>query len=412
MRSNLPRKYEVLTIIFFFWLALYFQRINVSVLIVDPKFLADMGLINDTAGQGLLMTLFLLAYSFINILSAPLSDRIGPSKVMVAASVIAAVTVFLGGFAASLAAIFWIRILIGLGQGLYFPAQSKLISNWFLPHERGKANSIWAVAGCAGPIIAVPLFTWVIAVWSWHYVFFITGIISLVVLIVPVLKGPFSDSPNHIGIFNKAAKKSTPVSPKANLADIKNLLSSTNIWLLIVSYVALLSLWWGLVTWLPQYLVVVRNFTWASMGFVATLPYLTAGLAMLIGGFVGDKVKNQAWFGVFGFLGAAICIIMAVYTKSNISCALLVAAGLGFNQLYFAPIWSVLQTMLPVTLVATGSGIMNGFGNFFSGLAPLIIGVLIQITNTYNAGLIYLAVLGIIGSITTYILAVRLRERY
>ena len=83
-----------------------------------------------------------------------------------------------------------------------------------------------------------------------------------------------------------------------------------------------------------------------------------------------------------------------------------IALGMGFTQLYFAPIWSVLQTMLPANIVATGSGIMNGFGNFFSGPAPVIIGFLIQITKTYNAGLIYLAVLGLIRGIANLVLAI------
>lgn len=410
MLKNMPKRYEVLSIIFVFWLILYFQRINVSVLIVDPKFLGDMGLLNDTAGQGLLMTLFLLSYSFFNLITAPLSDRIGASGVILAGSVVAATAVFLGGFAASFTALICIRIFTGIGQGMYFPAQSKLITNWFLPDERGKANSIWAVAGCVGPIVAVPLFTWLITISSWHYVFYLCGFISFL-MIIPFLTGRLTESPQHNTSWLKDRKqKTTPYAgEKMQWSDIKTLFGSSNVWLLIIAYIALLSLWWGLVTWLPQYLVVVRNFSLASMGIAASLPYVTAGIAMLLGGFFGDKVKNQAWIGVFGLFGAAVCIIIAVFTKSNITCALLIALGLGFNQLYFAPIWSVLQTMLPANIVATGSGIMNGFGNFFSGLAPVIIGFLIQITNTYNAGLIYLAVLGLIGSVANFILAKNLK---
>ncbi|NLB87938.1 MAG: MFS transporter [Syntrophomonadaceae bacterium] len=392
---------------------LYFQRINVSILIVDPKFLADMGLLTDTAGQGLLMTLFLLSYSLMNILSSPLSDKVGASGVILAASFVAATAVFLGGVVASFTALLWIRVFTGVGQGLYFPAQSKLISNWFLPDERGKANSIWAVAGCVGPIVAVPLFTWVITILSWEYVFYITGIVGFL-MIIPIITGRITESPNHNTSWLQDRKQKAALnnSQKMQWSDVKDLLSTTNIWLLVISYMALLSLWWGIVTWLPQYLVVARNFDLKSMGIAASLPYFTAGIAMLFGGILADKIKNQAWIGVTGLFGAAVCIIIAVFTKSNIVCTLLIAIGLGFNQLYFAPIWAVLQTMLPVNIVATGSGIMNGFGNFFSGLAPVIIGFLIQITNTYNAGLIYLAVLGLIGSVANLILAMNLKRRH
>ncbi len=147
MNKSLPRKYGIVAILFCFWLLLYFQRINISILIVDSQFLRDMGILNDTTGQGLLMTLFLLSYSLANILTAPLGDRFGPTKVILVGSIIVAIASFYGGFAVTISTIFWVRILIGLGQGLYFPAQSGLISNWFVPGERSRANSIWAVAG-------------------------------------------------------------------------------------------------------------------------------------------------------------------------------------------------------------------------------------------------------------------------
>ena len=37
----------------------YLQRINIGVLLADPKFLLDMGLIGEPGKQGMLMTLFL-----------------------------------------------------------------------------------------------------------------------------------------------------------------------------------------------------------------------------------------------------------------------------------------------------------------------------------------------------------------
>lgn len=413
MLKNIPKKYQILSVVFFFWLILYFQRINISILIVDPEFLADMGLLTNTAGQGLLMTLFLLSYSLVNILSSPLSDKVGPAGVILAGSFVAATAVFLGGIAATFTAILWIRVFIGIGQGIYFPAQSKLISNWFEPQERGKANSIWAVAGCVGPIVAVPLFTWIIAVSSWRYVFYITGIVGFL-MIIPIITGRVTESPSHDVSWLKDRKQRAGFnkSQKMQWSDLKTLLNTTNIWLLVISYMALLSLWWGIVTWLPQYLVVARNFDLKSMGIAASLPYFTAGVAMLFGGILADRIDNKAWIGAAGLFGAAVCIILAVIAKSNVACTALIALGMGFTQLYFAPIWSVLQTMLPANIVATGSGIMNGFGNFFSGLAPVIIGFLIQITKTYNAGLIYLAVLGLIGSIANLVLAINLNKRH
>ena len=35
------------------------------------------------------------------------------------------------------------RLLLGVGEAMHWPMQSKFVKNWFPPGERGKANSLW-----------------------------------------------------------------------------------------------------------------------------------------------------------------------------------------------------------------------------------------------------------------------------
>ena len=69
-------------ILFFTLLVSYLDRVNVSVLVADPKFLADMGIAGQPAQMGLLLTTFLYAYGFANLLVAPIGAKIGPRKAM------------------------------------------------------------------------------------------------------------------------------------------------------------------------------------------------------------------------------------------------------------------------------------------------------------------------------------------
>ncbi len=52
--------------------------------------------------------------------------------------------------------------------------------------------------------------------------------------------------------------------------------------------------WWFYLFWLPKYLVERRGFTMAEMGLVAWLPYLTADLGSLAGGWAsGRLIRNR-----------------------------------------------------------------------------------------------------------------------
>lgn len=74
------QRFAIVTILFITLLIAFIDRVNVSVLAADPKFLADMGITGNTVKIGLLMTLFLIAYGISNAIMGPIGDKLGPKK--------------------------------------------------------------------------------------------------------------------------------------------------------------------------------------------------------------------------------------------------------------------------------------------------------------------------------------------
>src|SRR5690554_5848490 len=97
---KIPYRYLVVTILFLIWIVVYLQRVNIGFLIVDEGFLSDLGLMGQSAKQGLLMTLFLIPYALSNVIGAPIGDLLGPRKTMLLGLVIAASAMFMGAIAA------------------------------------------------------------------------------------------------------------------------------------------------------------------------------------------------------------------------------------------------------------------------------------------------------------------------
>lgn len=139
---NLPGRgnyrYYLVTILSVTWMIIYLQRTNIGMLLVDNRFLENMNLLGQPAQQGLLMTVFLLAYSLANILLVSISNRLGPRRTLMWGIVVGSMILMLGGWAATFAAIIAVRLLLGITHGIQYPNLSVLVKNWFPPHERGR----------------------------------------------------------------------------------------------------------------------------------------------------------------------------------------------------------------------------------------------------------------------------------
>lgn len=161
----------------------YLDRVNVSVLVVDPAFLTAMG-ISGAVAKGMLMTSFLIAYGVGNVILSPLGDIFGPRKAMAACIAIWIVSMIIGGLAQTYAIITISRVMLGLGEAMHFPMQSKYVKQWFPPQERGKANAVWQTGMAVAPAIAMPFFTWIIHISGWRMSFFVLAALSLIPLLM------------------------------------------------------------------------------------------------------------------------------------------------------------------------------------------------------------------------------------
>lgn len=90
-----------------------------------------------------------------------------------------------------------------------------------------------------------------------------------------------------------------------------------------------------------------------------------------------------------------------------IASALLMVVGMIMWGMGTPVYYSIMQRIVPGRIMATGIGIDNGLANFGSALAPAIIGFLIGATGSYLAGLLFLAVLGLIGAAGAAVLAIQ-----
>ena len=121
----------------------YMDRVNVSVLVLDASFLRHYSLVGDRAGQGLLMTLFLLGYGIAALLLTPIYEGLLGCRggLLVSVFVWAALTA-VSPLLSPLPLLLLARALLGAAEGPLFSLKVMFGAERFEAHERGKPNAV------------------------------------------------------------------------------------------------------------------------------------------------------------------------------------------------------------------------------------------------------------------------------
>lgn len=384
---------------------------------VDPAFLRDMG-ITGALAKGMLMTSFMVAYAVGNVLLSPLGDIFGPRKAMAGCIAMWIVSMIIGGLAPTYTIIIISRVLLGLGEALHFPMQSKYVKQWFPTQERGKANAVWQTGMAVAPAIAMPFFTWIVHLSGWRMSFFVLAGLSLLPLVLVWYftadwprqsKRVNAQERDYIeaGQAKEAADAGEKQGAQENVgvvAAFKSFGGNRRFWIMTLFYICHVSIYFGALTWLPSYLKEARGFSWAAMGILSSLPFILAVGTKVMSGWLADKLQHRSLILIGEMVGVGVGVFFAAQASDNNAAAAFMILGVGAAGLGGPASWTVLQSIVPSKGVSAAAGLMNGIANGGAALAPIAIGALIAYTGTYAGGLYYIVGCSVVGCIMATIL--------
>ena len=269
-------RWVILTMVFLATVLNYITRQTLS--IVAPELRERYGIGDE--GYGMIVSSFMIAYTIMNGISGVMIDKLG-SKVGYAvimawwslAGVAHALVRGVMGFAAC-------RFLLGAGEAGNWPAGVKVVAEWFPPKDRALAGGIFNSGSAIGAIISPPLVVWLALHFGFKGVFVVTGLFGFVWLSV----WWFVYRP-HPGTPEVTAKNARPVP-------IWRLLRTKFVTMFALSNVCMDACWFFYVFWIPKFLSSKFNYTLAEIGKTAWIPFVTAGLGNLAGGFVTRWLIN------------------------------------------------------------------------------------------------------------------------
>ncbi|HHY67524.1 MFS transporter [Kyrpidia sp.] len=381
----------------------YIDRTNIS--IAGPEMVKN-GVVT-AAALALANSLFLFSYGLANIFGGYLGDRLGPRKVALIALVWWSVMTLFTGAVWSSVALVLSRVLLGLGEGMHWPMNSKWVKTWFPPAERARANMFWEFGLTVGPIITGPLVTWLIlSSGSWRVPFYVMGIIGLVI-VVPLIWWVAKDRPeqsrfvseSEVAYIRAGAEAETEtVGESVTIGDV---LRKGDFWLLLINWSGMATVFYGITFWLPNYLIKVRHIDLHMTGFWYMLPYILMTLFMIITALTSDKLMKRSIFAGIGTLIAGLGLWLGTRAADLTLAMILISISAAMNGVVLPTIWSSLQRMFPSRNVGIGAGLLNGLENIIAAVGTYILGI------SFAIGFPYLIIFAFVGGISGLVLTKR-----
>jgi MFS family permease len=405
IRLTNARRWAIVGLLFTASLINYFDRATISFAL--PLISKELQL--GPEAKGVLLSAFFWSYALLQIPMGVLADRVNLRWLYAAAFTLWSVSQGLMGLATGLGTLILFRMLLGVGEAIYLPGGSKVVSLLFAPAERGLPCGLFDAGTRTGLVVEGVLVPWMLIHYGWRTSFSFIGFAALLWLIPWFLTTPD-------GLHGRAASGDAPAARPGFGPAFAALVTNRNLLGVCLTFFCFDYYWYFLVNWLPDYLVTGRGLTILHAGLYAALPYFVFGASEPIGGWLADRLVQRGWSetrarkGVVtvAFLTGLLLIPAARVNTPGVAVALIVGGclvGLATGNLLV-----ILQSCAPPRAIGLWTGVYNFIGNIAGILSPLITGFLIERSGSYTPPFMLAAALIAVGPIALWTVVTNLGE--
>ena len=270
------------------------------------------------------------------------------------------------------------RVVLGLGEGAAYPIALHSAYKWFPNDRRAIPTSLVAMGGTLGVGVAAPTLSYVIAGWSWQAAFAALSLVGLVWSGIWVTVG-------REGALD--AEPSAEVAQAGTTVAYRKLLGCpTILGVQIVGFCA----YWLLtlaVVWLPAYIGARFGYGQVAIGWVMTLPILCEIACVPAICWLSQRLSRQGVSSrvararvAAGCVGAAgVSTVLFVVLPGTILPLVCMALAFSIGDVIFILGHVMVAEITPARQRAAMLGITNGLITLAGPLAPVVMGVLVDV---------------------------------
>ena len=345
-----------------------------------------------TAEVGLVLSCFGIGYGISKLFMGALSDKSNTIRYLATGLIVSAVLNIGLGATRNLYVMMILMLVMSIAQGMGAAACQRTIQLWWGKKCRGTIYSIWSSAHNAGAFACVAvvqlasfLFTGSIAA-----VFYTASVISFAIAAFVLWAG--AERPAAVGLPSIAeytgdeVKLDNGESSAADLTDlslqqvfITYILKNPLVWAITLTSMALYLVRYGIMSWIPSYLVQSKGFSEAFAKWLVGIFELAAVPGVILMGAVSDFLKDRRALVCLGcVLGLVVCLTTYFFSSAK---TVIVIDLLLMGTLIYAPLTLVglmVNEVVPKFAVGSSTGFMGFFQYIFGEtLATALIGGLV-----------------------------------
>lgn len=389
---NFPYRFRLISLSTLAVFICYIDRINISVAAVEIQ--DQFGW--DNTQLGLVFSSFFTGYIFTQYLGGFLADRYGGKKVLGYGVLLWSFFTILTPAAAHHSFFFLIivRVLMGLGEGITFPAWHSLYARWIPYQERTRAIAFTNSGIPLGSIFAYIMTPIIMIMLGWEWAFYSFGALGVVWFFF-WHRNITSLPTDHPDIAQKELDfilAEAPAKEKAQkLPAFKKLIKNKPLWAIIVAHFCVNWPLFVLISWLPIFIkdglgVSYQDDT-ATFILLILVPSLVSVVFVNLGGYLSDFFIQK---------GHRILTVRKIST----------VIGFGGSSLALAILPSVgsiigVMTMLSITNMCAGLG-TGGYSVNHADIGPKHTGSIMGISSTIATipGIVGVAISGVLVDVT------------
>jgi len=373
----------------------YIDRVNFAV--VGPQLIQVYHY--TPAEVGVLLSIFNWAFTFSLLLAGPFTDWVRPRLSYPLGVGMWSLATALCSLTKSFVPLAVFLAFLGIGESAMIPSGSRVIRETFEKKHRAATVGTFFAGNKIGLTLGIPFVSMVLVNWGWPWVFYTTSSLGLIWILwwVAVYRPP-------------PEGEAKPAEQSESKIRWSTLLKYRTTWGVMLGQAGYLYIYYVFATWLPGYLVLQRQMSVLTTGFVGMLPFLIGTLCVILGGSAADRLIAagrsvtlvRKGFAVGGLFGATVFTIAGAYTPDTVVAVALLTLSVASLSFCTAAVNSMPIDVAPPHIVSSLVSLQNFGGNVGGSFAPLVTGMLISAAGNFTAPLLVAAGVALVFGCGSY----------
>ena len=393
--------WRLLPFLLLLYVVAWLDRVNIGFAALQMN--ADMGFSNTVYGFG--AGIFFIGYALFevpsNLVLARVGARLWIARIMITWGVLSVAMMFMAGPIS----FYVLRFLLGVAEAGFLPGIIYYLGNWYPAKDRARAVSWFMLAIPLSTVVGGPLAGVILELDGWHglqgwqWLFLLEG--APAVVLGFIVLGYLTDSPDKAKwldpaqrhwLVERMASEQRAAQARHGVGLGAALLHPT-VWLLGFVLFACQTGSYGLTLWIPQIVRGLSGLSDFAVSMISALPYVAASIGMILIGASSDRTGERfLHIAIPSAIGGLGFIASAYFTSPWPAMIALTFAAVG-DLGTRGPFWSLPTRFLTGSAAAAGIALINTMASLGGFVGPSMVGVVLDYTDSFAGGLVFLAVL-------------------